>query len=70
MAEKFPSLIMSRPEPHRSPRKRQSADTAALDAVYGMVQRATGHEPHKGEDLIADPKLREAYLSAKRAAGR
>lgn len=34
-----------------------------------LVNKVTGTEPARGEDLIADPTLREAYLTAKRAAG-
>ena len=47
-------------------RKTVSLDFNANAAV--MVLEATGSKRAKGEDLIGDPKLRKAYLAAKKKA--
>ncbi len=33
-----------------------------------LLRKATGAKKTKGEDLIADPKLRKAYIAAKKRA--
>jgi hypothetical protein len=44
--------------------KHQDANTNAVTAVLEITES----EPEKGEDLIADPKLKKAFKDAKKRA--
>ena len=48
--------------------EKQKAPSDVSVGAALLVRKATGGKKTKGEDLIADPKLRKAYIAAKKRA--
>lgn len=49
-------------------RKQPSGDPSVTAVL--LVNKVTGSKPVKGEDLIADPKLKKAFIAAKKRAAK
>lgn len=47
---------------------RKPAASDFNSGVAVLLRKATGTKPVKGEDLISDPKLKKAFIAAKKRA--